>query len=76
MPKKRKQKEPEVELSDSDDGDLSAVTTKPLKKKKQQPNIPEAPAQPTLKVAKTKVGEISTLERLKVDPKPQPEQTP
>lgn len=73
-PKKRKQKEPEVEAIESDDDDLSPDTSKPTKeRKKKQLKIQDAYVQPKAKT--NKAMKLPTPRVLGAKPGPQSKKT-
>lgn len=75
MPKKQKQKEPQVQMTESDYGDLSPDTTQPTKKKKKQMKISDALSQPKIKATKTPTKKTSTPRVPSTDPEPQSKKT-
>lgn len=74
--KKRKQKEPQVQINDSNDSDLSPDTTKPTKKKKKKVKTYDALSHPKIKATKVPAKKTSTPRVPSADPEPQSKRTP
>lgn len=70
MPKKRKQKEPQVQMTKSDDGDLSPDTTKPTKKKRSKWRSLILFLNQKIKATKTPAKKTSTPGVPSTDPEP------
>ena len=74
-PKKLKQKESQVQMTESDDGDLSPDNTKPTKKKKKQMKIFDALSQQKIKATKTPGKKTSTTMVPSTNPEPPSKKT-
>ncbi|XP_050915180.1 uncharacterized protein LOC127130156 [Lathyrus oleraceus] len=75
-PKKRKQKEPQIQITDSDEGDLSPDTTKPTKKRKKQIKTFDTLSHPKIKATKVSAKKSPTSKEPSVDREPPTTKTP